>query len=78
MAEKRALPCIIVFLIDNSWSIFQDRKKPLLQWFHRRGISPKKAGTSARSLRKLLGLGVIIQLGLGFISFVLNGVSSTR
>jgi len=39
-------------------TIFQDRKKPLLQWFHAAWhITENTHGTSARSLQKALGLG---------------------
>lgn len=39
-------------------TIFQDRKKPLLQWFHAAWhITENKHGTSARSLQQALGLG---------------------
>ena len=39
-------------------TIFQDRKKPLLQWFYAAWhITENKHGTSARSLQQALGLG---------------------
>ena len=39
-------------------TIFQDRKKPLLQWFHAAWhITENKHGTSACSLQKALGFG---------------------
>jgi len=42
----------------TSGTIFQDHKKPLLQWFHAAWhITENKHGTSALSLQKALGLG---------------------